>query len=89
MSSRRPDVPTQEAFCCTGETGLELSNRPKRGTKRLQKTDEEMLHMSVRIYAWPIACVFKDGGGQGRPCSTVKLGSGHTAVSRFGRDSNS
>lgn len=43
--------------------------------------------MSVQVSAWLIALV-KDGG-QGHPCSTVKAWSGHTAVSRPERDSNS
>lgn len=57
MSSKEPDLPAQEVFCWTGETELEPSNRPKRGAKPVQKTDEEIMHMSVQVCAWLIARV--------------------------------
>lgn len=57
MSSKEPDLPTQEASWWTGETELEPSNCPKRGAKPVQKTDEEIMHMSVQVCAWLIARV--------------------------------
>jgi hypothetical protein len=89
ISSKKPDTPSQEAFRWTGETELEPSNRPKRGGKAITK-DEWRNLAHVRASSRMVnRRELKDDSGQGHPCSTVKLGFGHTAVSRSGRDDNS
>jgi hypothetical protein len=89
MSSRKPDTPSQEAFRWTGETELEPSNRSKRGGKATTKDEwRNLAHVRASLRKVNRR-VLKDDSGQGHPCSTVKLGFGHTAVSRSGRDNNS